>query len=175
MRKEVEDIVNYARYLIKGNTNRIPMINMLIYYSQYLSIEDRYIPLLWSNFFNINNIPYLSAIIAEPKVDYSELSTIDIEENTMHYMQKALEDIANIHKQFGFDGVKQFINGICDIQGRPSVNPYGMLFYILKDKDKIERNKAYKTMGDDESNKKYTKIVIDEEEKEIECTKYAAQ
>lgn len=175
MRKEVEDILNYARYVIKGNTNRIPMINMLIYYSQYLSIEDKYAPLLWSNFFNINNIPYLSPIIAEPKVDYSELDTVDVDGNIIHYMQKALEDITNIHKQLGFDGVKQFINGICDMQGRPSVNPYNMLFYILKDKDKIERNKAYKIMGDDECNKKYTKIVIeDDEAKEIECTKYVA-
>lgn len=179
MRKEIKDLLDYTRYIITGNTNRIVFINSLIYYAQYLSIQDRWKPLVWSNFFNINGIPYMAPFIAEPKVDYSWLEQFDDTSTDMyitHYIQLALVDIVDIYKQMDIDGVKQFIGGICDIQGRPSVDPYHMLYYALKSKDKQDRLQAKQVMQNDEASKRYTKEVEgdDGEKYSIECTKYVS-
>lgn len=181
MRAEVKDILDYTRYLVKEDENRIPMINLIIYYAQYLSIEERWVPLLWSNFFNINGIPYLAPVLAE-SVDYSYPKDYAIEENCVAnfsskiYIDKAILHITDILKQLGFEGVQQFVTGVCDIQGRPSIDPYHMLYYALKSKDKIDRIKAKQTMLNDENSKKYVKQVKDDfgDEITIECTKYVA-
>lgn len=179
MRKEIKDVLDYARYCIAGETDRIPMINMLIYYAQYLSIQDRYKPLVWSNFFNINGVPYMAPFIAEPKVDYSNITEYESSEDTMyvtHFIQLALIDLSDIHNQLGIDGVQQFIGGICDMQGRPSVDPFHILYYALKSKDKQERLLAKQVMQDDENSKRYTTIIYNDagEEQEIGCTKYVS-
>ena len=178
MRKEIKDLLDYSRYVISSNTDRVPLINMLIYYAQYLSLQDRYKPLVWCNFFNVNGVPYMSPFIAESNVDYSKITEeVEVEDiHILHFIQLALVDIVDMNKQFGIDGVKQFISGICDIQGRPSVDPYHMIYYVLKGKDKQDRIRAKKVMEEDESSRKYARVVKDDggEEQKIECTKYVS-
>ncbi len=178
MRDEVKQLLDYCRYVSKEKDLRGMYINMILYYAQYLSIDESLKPLLWSKFFNINGVPYLAPFIAEPFVNYSyhtsyavDLEYVDI----FYHIDKAYAEMMQIKDQMGEDGLKVFISGICDIQGRPSVDPWGMLFYTMKGKDKIDRVKAKDSMKADEQARQYTKTCITSEEdgeETIECTKY---
>ena len=151
MRQEIKSILNYCRFLVCESDFRPMWIHLLIYYAQYLSIEEDKKPIVWSRFHNVNGIPYLSALLVESEVDYSETEWFhDEDPSCATHIINAYETLREIYKELGFDGVREFVMGICDIQGIPSVDPYHMLYYTLKSKDKQDRIIAKQLMQKDE-------------------------
>lgn len=178
MRKEVKDLFDACKdiLLINQYNNIEVRTNLLIFFTQYLHIEEVYTPIVWATFFNVNGVPYLSTVLAEPKVDYTQTS--EPLEDTYKYtylIKKALEQMDLVEQSLGFEGMMQFVTGTCDMQGRPSINPYYMLYYATKGKDRLTKKLALQAMSDDEVIPRvYTKVILndDGEDTEIECTKY---
>lgn len=175
MRKELKKLIDYIRYITP--TIDIIGLNQILYYGDYISLESTGIPLTWSKYHILNGNPYCAAILADwsNPIDFSkpieEMPTV--QQRVADIIAKVLREFKDIKHSFNNDGVNVFVSRICNIFGRPSIDPEGMLFYITQEWDKRDRRAILNKYRESVEHKKYHCSV--EEGELMECTKYRAE
>lgn len=174
MTKELKKIINYVRYIYP--TTDIVLLNQILYYSDYLSLEANGVPITWSKYHILNNVPYCAAILAEwYPIDFTiavkEIPTV--QQYVATTVTKAIKDLEDIKHSFSDDGINIFIQRVCNIFGRPTIDPEGMLFYITQEWDKRDRKSILKKYRESLQAKKYH--CRGEEGRLMECDKYKAE
>lgn len=176
MRQEVQEVFDICRCMVVGEYDRIKWINYLMYYGNYMSISKYSQPLFWCSYFNINQVPYASPIIAELRPDYSEIVELQTQPNqrVLDVLSDCLNEMVQVFDSLGQDGLDAFIMGIGLIHGRPKVDCWDMLFYTNQPKDKRDRKQAQQKMQQHYDAQTYQQIIINDDGKAYneECTKY---
>lgn len=175
MRQEVQEVFDICRCMVVGQLDRIKWINYLLYYGNYMSIDKYSQPLFWCTYFNVNQLPYASPILAEVHPDYSEIAELQVQPNqrVLDVLSDCLDQMVQVFDSLGQDGLDAFIMGIGLLHGRPKVSCWDMLFYVNQPRDKKNRKIAQQQMREHYTSHNYTKTIINEDkEVDIECTKY---
>lgn len=141
-------------------------LNVILFYADFLSLQEISIPVTDNcKYFFVHGTPINSAYILDLEPIYDE---------TNKYFQQAKAEYSILKDKFGEDGAESFIDDICVISQRGSVNAEQMLQCIHHFSSKKERNKALNEYQNWKNNQIYTHTVINEDGKETEkrCSKY---
>lgn len=172
MRNKIQNIVDYIRYRMP--TLDLQQLNSILYYSDYLSVTTNTKTITEGKYHFIYNMPYNSTLLAEYEpiqikhIDKFDTNRIDIDDKDS--IDKAIGEYRMIEKQFGNNGVTNFIHNICDIKGKPTIDGLGMLLYITQEWDRKDRQKIINQYKDTKNNQIYK--CKGEGNTQIECTKY---
>ena len=175
MTKQFHDIINYIRL----STKDIDMIrlNQILYYADYLSLEATGLPITWSKYHVLNNVPYSAVILAEVHSTIDFTSTITevptVPERVKNIISQVISEFNDIKRSFSGNGIDVFVSRICNMCGRPSVDHESMLYYITQEWDKKDRRAILTKYRTALANKKY--YYTNEEGKLMNCTKYVAE
>lgn len=175
MTKELHKIIDYVRYVYP--TADMILLNQILYYSDYLSLEASGVPITWSKYFILNNVPYNSAILADwsNPIDFTvpvkEIPTV--QQHVATTVTRAIKELEDIKHSFSDDGINIFIQRVCNIFGRPCIDDEGMLFYITQEWDKRDRRAILKKYRESLQNKKYH--CRGEDGRLMECDRYRAE
>ena len=175
MTKQFQDIINY----ICLSTKDINMVrlNQTLYYADYLSLESTGLPITWSKYHILNNVPYSAVILAEVHSTIDFTSTITeiptIPERVKNIISQVISEFNDIKRSFSGNGIDVFVSRICNMCGRPSVDHESMLYYITQEWDKKDRRAILTKYRTALANKKY--YYTNEEGKLMNCTKYVAE
>lgn len=142
--------------------------NAILFFADYLSLKEQSIPVSRPcKYFFVHNCPINAAYIADVYPD------VDV---TNKYFKRAAYQYSLLKRKFGDDGVKSFIDGLCNIQATGMIDADRMLKYIHRYSTKQERKAAFKVLEDHLNNQKYFHTTINEQgnPQETECTQYVA-
>lgn len=142
--------------------------NAVLFFADYLSLKEQSIPVSRPcKYFFVHNCPINAAYIADVYPD------IDV---TNMYFKRAAYQYSLLKRKFGDDGVKSFIDGLCNIQSTGMVDADRMLKYIHRYSTKQERKAAFKILENHLNSKQYFHTTINElgDPQETECTQYVA-
>lgn len=175
MTKELKKIINYVRFVYP--TADLILLNQILYYSDYISLESTGLPITWSKYFILNNVPYCAAIISDwaNPIDFTKpIKCIPtIQQPVLITINRAIRELEDIRHSFSNDGINVFVQRVCNIFGRPYIDAEGMLFYITQEWDKRDRRSILKKYREALAEKKY--YCHGEDGKIISCDKYCAE
>lgn len=142
--------------------------NAVLYYADYLSLME-------TNTTVTDNCKYYFIYKSPINVSYLSNNEPFYDLNNKYYL-KSYNEYMKIRDKFGEDGVESFVNVICNLQAKGTVNAEEMLKCIHQYSTKQERIDAFKQYKKWKNNIKYAHIVHDEQGEEIlePCTKYVA-
>ena len=175
MTKELSKIIDYIRYV--SPTVDIIRLNQILFYGDYISLESTGIPITWSKYHIINDVPYCSSILAEwaKPIDFTkavtQLPTIQV--GVANVLNQVIKEFKTIERSFNNDGINVFVSRICNINGRPCIDHEGMLFYITQEWDRRDRRTILKKYRESLVNKQYH--CRGEDGILMSCTKYRAE
>lgn len=141
-------------------------LNAILFFADYLSLKEESIPVTQPcKYFFVHSCPINSAFIADvlPDVDVSN-----------KYYKRAAYQYTLIKNKFGEDGVKSFIDGLCNIQSAGMIDAERMLKYIHRYSTKSERKQALKTYENYVDCLTYFHDTINEQgdPQRTQCTRY---
>lgn len=147
------------------NLNNIEY-NAILYYADFLSIKDRYIPITDTcKYFFIHDTPINAAYIAgvEPEFDKS----------SPYYLQ-AMAEYLTLRDKFGEDGASSFIEKIANLGVAGCVDAIYMLKCCLFYENRSTRRAAWRKYYLWRNNQKYYHTIKndDGDPERRECTKY---
>lgn len=141
--------------------------NIILYLADFLSMQEQSTPVTDScKYFFIKGAPF--------NIEYIVNGSIDMDFDNP-YIKSALFTYRMLNNRFTEDDARDFVHNLCEIQASGMVDGYRMLQYIHQYDDKLKK-KALKVYNNYINNTKYTHIVKDDDDEEVEkeCTKYIA-
>lgn len=142
-------------------------LSAILFYSDFLSLQETSTSVTDTcKYFYIYDTPINACFIAGVQPEY------DINNQ---YFQKAYRTYIAIKDRFGDDGIRSFLDNICNLKVTGSVSGTQMLKYIHRFDTKKDRVKAYNVYKKSKQNQTYKHIINGEYGlEEAECTKYVA-
>lgn len=99
-------------------------LNLILYYADFLSMEKLNTPVTDTcKYFFIHNTPINACFIADVEPTYDENN---------EFFKQSKEEYTTLVDKFGSDGVKSFINNICNLSACGCVDANRMLSYIYQ-------------------------------------------
>lgn len=149
-----------------GKPNILDLLNLnaVLYYADYLSLHDIFIPVTDTcKYYIVYGMPINAAYIAGNTPVYN---------TTNKYYEQALSELYDIQKKLGQEGVSSFLRNLCNVFAVGNVNGIQMLNCILFYEDKRIKRRARHTYKEYMENIRYTQHIDDEDVGDIQCTKY---
>ncbi len=143
-------------------------LSTILYYADLLALKQSSTTVTDNcKYFFVHGVPMNISFIVNLQPFYDENSP---------YFQQSVKEYCMLKNKFGEEGVKSFMENICNLGLAGSVNAIQMLKYIHRYSDKEQRNRAFRQYKRFKNSIKYTTTTLDESgnEIEIECSKYIA-
>lgn len=140
----------------------------VLYYADFLSMQENNHPITDTcKYFFIHNTPINSCFLLDLEPFYDP-------ENK--YYKQALTQFELIKAKFGDEGIRSFIEDVCDIKACGCVSGERMLQRIHQYSTKKQKEHALNTYNNWKNNLNYKHIIKDDEGKPIiaKCTKEIA-
>lgn len=115
-------------------------INAVLYYADYLSLHDIFIPVTDTcKYFIVYGAPVNAAYIA---------GNAPVYDNTNKYYEQALSELYDLQNKVGKDGMMSFLRNLCNVFAIGNISGVQMLNCILYYEDKRIKRKARQTYTD---------------------------
>lgn len=143
-------------------------LNAVLYYADFLSLKTTNKPVTDNcKYYFVHNVPINSAFIVDLEPEYNT-------ENPFYQQSKS--EYLMLRDKFGDEGVMTFLENICHLKARGTVNAKQMLRCIHQYSTKIERKQAFASYYHWLDGQKYTHKVEDEDGNtiDVECSRYVS-
>ena len=143
-------------------------LNAVLYYADFLSLKTTNKPVTDNcKYYFVHNVPINSAFIVDLEPEYNT-------ENPFYQQSKS--EYLMLRDKFGDEGIMTFLENICHLKARGTVNAKQMLRCIHQYSTKIERKQAFASYYRWLDGQKYTHKVEDEDGNtiDVECSRYVS-